>query len=414
MTLGDGAHASLDDLFRRAGVRAPSRLALLDPPDCARVTGRAPRALTFAETDRAIAALAARLSALGLATGTVVGLQLANTVESVVALLGLLRAGMVAAPLPLLWRRQDTVAALGRAGAKAIICAPATADAAMQSAAELFPIRYVCGFGDGLPDGVVPLDEVFAPAAATVQPSPRAGKADERIALVSFDVTAGGTVPVVRSHRDIVTAGLDIARAADLGADMNLLCALVPGTFAPVALGIVPWLLTGGTLALHQPFDPQIWRAQCEALGSCAVVVPGPVLQPLCDAKLIHASVTAAIALWRAPERLADAPAWRGTAKLVDVVGADENSLTPVPRDTVAVPPPAGIATVGGYRFGLRALEADIESIDPEAALLALPDALMGERLVGTAAHPETVCSALEARGANPLICGAFRARNAA
>src|SRR6185503_9877757 len=178
-----------------------------------------------------------------------------------------------------------TVAALGRAGAKAIICAPATADAAMQSAAELFPIRYVCGFGQGLPDGVVPLDDIFAPAAPTMQPSPRTGTAGERMALVSFDVTAGGIVPVVRSHRDIVTAGLDVARAAGLGADMNLLCALVPGT----------------------------------------------VLQPLCDAKLIDASVTAATALWRAPERLADAPAWRGAAQLVDVVGADESSLAAVP-----------------------------------------------------------------------------------
>ena len=223
----------------------------------------------------------------------------------------------------------------------------------------------------------MPLDDIFAPAAATMQPSPRAGKAAERIALVSFDVTAGGIVPVVRSHRDIVTAGLDVARAAGLGADMNLLCALVPGTFAPVALGIVPWLLTGGTLALHQPFDPQILRAQCEALGSCAVVLPGPVLQPLCDAGLIDASVTAAIALWRAPERLADAPAWRGTAQLVDVVGADENSLAAPCRATRSRcrRRPASLA-VGGYRFGLRALEADIAGIDPDAALLALPDAL--------------------------------------
>ena len=121
-------------------MRAPQPLALLDPPDCARMTGRAPRALTFAEADRAIAALAARLRALGLATGTVVGAAAANTVESVVALLGVLRAGMVAAPLPLLWRRQDTVAALGRAGAKAIICALAQQPMPpCRSAAELFP-----------------------------------------------------------------------------------------------------------------------------------------------------------------------------------------------------------------------------------------------------------------------------------
>ena len=111
---------------------------------------------------------AARLRRLGLQTDTVVAMQLPNTVESVIALLGVLRAGMIAAPLPLLWRKQEMVAALGRIGAKAIVTTArigecAHAELAMQVAAELFPIRYVCAFGSDLPDGVVPLDDVFAP-----------------------------------------------------------------------------------------------------------------------------------------------------------------------------------------------------------------------------------------------------------
>ena len=52
-----------------------------------------------------ISAIAARLRALGLHTDAVVGVQLPNTVESVLTILGVLRAGMIAAPLPLLWRR---------------------------------------------------------------------------------------------------------------------------------------------------------------------------------------------------------------------------------------------------------------------------------------------------------------------
>ena len=31
------------------------------------------------------------------------------------------------------------------------------------------------------------------------------------------------------------------------------------------ALGITLWLLTGGTLSLHQPFDPSVFAAQCRA-----------------------------------------------------------------------------------------------------------------------------------------------------
>jgi acyl-CoA synthetase (AMP-forming)/AMP-acid ligase II len=41
-----------------------------------------------------------------LPTDTVVAMQLANTADSMIALLGILRARLIAAPLPLLWRRQ--------------------------------------------------------------------------------------------------------------------------------------------------------------------------------------------------------------------------------------------------------------------------------------------------------------------
>ncbi len=117
----DGNRVTLDDLFRRAGVRHADALALVDPPDCERLTGRPPRRLTYAQADRAISALAARLRSFGLQTDTVVAIQLANTVDSIIALLGVLRAGMIAAPLPLLWRMRETVDALSPIGAKAII-----------------------------------------------------------------------------------------------------------------------------------------------------------------------------------------------------------------------------------------------------------------------------------------------------
>ena len=43
----------------------------------------------------------------GCIPDAIVGLQLANTVECVLTLLAVLRAGMIAMPLPLLWRRAD-------------------------------------------------------------------------------------------------------------------------------------------------------------------------------------------------------------------------------------------------------------------------------------------------------------------
>ena len=54
-----------------------------------------------------VSAIAARLRRLGLQTDAVIGIQLPNTAECVLTILGVIRAGMIAAPLPLLWRRAD-------------------------------------------------------------------------------------------------------------------------------------------------------------------------------------------------------------------------------------------------------------------------------------------------------------------
>ena len=56
-----------------------------------------------------------------LPTDAIIGIQLPNIVENILTILGVMRAEMIAAPLPLLWRRAETVEAFGRIGAKALI-----------------------------------------------------------------------------------------------------------------------------------------------------------------------------------------------------------------------------------------------------------------------------------------------------
>ena len=76
--------------------------------------------------------------------------------------------------------------------------------------------------------------------------------------------------------------------------------------------------------------------------------------------------------------------------------------------------PPAGIISVGGYRFALRTLEELIAGIEDGSTLAALPDVLAGHRLAGSAADRDAICDALLAHGANPLLVAAFRARRPA
>jgi acyl-CoA synthetase (AMP-forming)/AMP-acid ligase II len=61
------------------------------------------------------------LRKMNLPTDAVVGLQMANTIDSVLVFMGVLRAELIAMPLPLLWRRSDATAAIRRCGARALI-----------------------------------------------------------------------------------------------------------------------------------------------------------------------------------------------------------------------------------------------------------------------------------------------------
>jgi hypothetical protein len=489
--------ATLDDLFRRATAARPDALALIDPPDRLSFTDGPVRRLTYAQADRAISALAARLRGFGLPTDSVVAIQLPNTVESVVALLAVLRAGLIAAPLPLLWRHADAAAALSRVAARALIGCQRIGDTvhgdlAMHIAMETFTIRFVCGFGENLPDGVVPIDDIFA-SAGMPPVIERFGDSADHVALVTFDITPEGIVPAARSHAELIAGGLAAHLEARIEPEAVMLGALALASFAGLASSVVPWLLAGGTLVLHHPFAPVVFAAQCTDERCTVAVLPGAMAMRLAEAGLIGADLHAVLAVWRAPERLAASPDWKGAATLVDVPVFGEIGLLPsrrgaggnlgafasgrlvLPRGAPAgmhvltvtrtaggtlalsgpmVPhapfppgaergsaprvkiadgsidtfypcradretalltvdaPPAGIVSVGGYRFALRAAQDLIAGIEDGSTLAALPDMLAGHRLAGAGEDRDAICDALLAQGANPLLVAAFRRKS--
>ncbi len=393
-----GNRTTLDDLFRRAGVRRPDVLALLDPPNRETFTDGAPRRLTYAQADRAISALAAQLRRLGLQTDTVVAIQLPNTVESVIALLGVSRAGMIAVPLPQLWRQQEMVAALKRIGAKAIVAtsrigATAHAEIAMQVAAELFPIRQVCGFGRALPDGVVPLDEIFAPGHFDfVQPPVRPGNAAAHVAVVTFDVGSDGLVPVARNHMELIAGGLGPYLESGAAQDANILSAIPLGSLAGIALSVMPWLLGGGTLALHHGFDPGTFAAQCRERDGGTIVLPGPALASLADADCLGRPANI-VALWRSPERLARAAPWRGEAGLVDVASFGETGLLASLRGPDGLPLPIPYGSIGEPRAagGITV----VETLRTGAGTLALRGPMVPAHAFPLGAEPHPTMDAL-------------------
>lgn len=499
-----GAVTTLDDMFRRAMMRHPDLPALVDPPNRETFTEGPPRSMTYEQADAMISAIALRLRRLGLSTDTVVGIQLPNTIEQILTILGVLRAGMIAAPMPLLWRQADCIAALSRVGVKALVTCGRIgnvdhAQLAMEVAAEIFPIRYVCGFGAETADGIVPFDDLFeqtdVPYTAAAVPE-RNGHAADHLALITWEVTPKGLVPVARSHREVVAAGLAVVLESPLPESSPILASLMPASFCGFTVTMLPWLLNGGTLVLHHPFDAAIMSAQLAHHHCALAVLPASLIPRLSEAGVLNDDhgLQSLLAVWRAPERIATAAPWRNPAiALTDVLGFGEAALAAIrrnpdgkpgvlghgpimaPRDapnavqiaeitvtakstlavrgpmvpraafppgaersnlpcldmgadgyvdtgypcrfdgaawtTIVSGPPAGVVSVGGYRFVMRELQDLVARAGPMNTLAALPDTFAGHRLAGSAEDRAGMREALVTYGANPLLVRAFRER---
>ena len=122
---------------------------------------------------------------------------------------------------------------------------------AREVAADVFPIRYVCSFGEPSRRG----DPARRSAGSRIpaRPPPQSsadGHPAAHVAVVTFEVTADGLMAVARNHMELLAGGArGAARMPICQKDAAVLATCANNSFAGLATGTVPWLLTGGTLA---------------------------------------------------------------------------------------------------------------------------------------------------------------------
>jgi hypothetical protein len=215
---------------------------------------------------------------------------------------------------------------------------------AMEVAAEIFPIRYVCGYGAETADGIVPFDDLFEQTdvsyTAAAVPE-RNGRAADHLALITWEVTPKGLVPVARSHREVVAGGLAVVLESPVAESSAILSTLMPTSFCGFTATLMPWLLNGGTLVLHQPFDPAVLSAQLVQHHCALVILPGSLIPRLSEAGVLtdDHGLKSVLAVWRAPERLATAAPWRKPdIVLTDVLGFGETALLAIRRNAEGRP----------------------------------------------------------------------------
>jgi hypothetical protein len=338
---------TLDALFQRILARKPDAIALIDPSNKARVTGQLPKRLTYAQADRAISALAAHFIEAGLPAHSVIAVQLPNTIEFALTVLAAHRAGLVVALFPLLWRQAELAAALNRTSARAIVTASKIdgvlhSDLAMNAAAEAFSIRHVCGFGTDLPEGMASLDQALAQPPSLARRVIQDGR---KAAIISFDVTADGFRAVPRTHLSVIAGGLALSLESDVPQGATVMSAFAPCSFAGLASSVVVWLLSGGTLVLHHPFDADVLEQQVRENACDTLIAPAPLTFRLDELDLAERlpSLRNVIGLWRAPEQVASSPSWMARhASLTDAYLFGEAGLFGA-RRTAADGGPASI-----------------------------------------------------------------------
>ena len=185
--------------------------------------------------------------------------------------------------------------------------------------------------------------------------------------MVTFDVTARGIVAVAHTHAQLVAAGDAILAEAALEQGGAILGALATSSFAGLGSSVMPWLIAGGRLVLHQPFSPETFAAQLHDERCETAVLPAAILPAMQEAGLLGraSAVRAILAVWRAPEFLSAAAAWPNSATAcIDVAAFGEAGLVPRRRGTDGMP--------AGIPLGQIGSEAAIEIARTATGTLAI------------------------------------------
>lgn len=283
---------TLDDLFLKHVAAHPDVEALVDPLNAADVIGGQPDRLTWRETAHAVDRLAAVLVAHGIRKDQVVVIQLPNIAELSIAYLACLRLGLIACPAPVQYRESELAYIIERTDAVAAITADRIGkqqhgEMIVALKARCPTLKTVFVLGETCPAGALDLEPLMD--GVTGKQHRTAVKAAKDARITADDVfticwTSGTEAQpkgVPRSHNEWIIMGAGVVDAADLEPGARLLNPFPMVNMAGISTAFVGWLLLGGVLIQHQPFDLPVLLRQMREEKIDYTVAPPAVLNLL-------------------------------------------------------------------------------------------------------------------------------------
>lgn len=255
--LGVYTNDTLYDHFMKNVTKEPDRICVVDPPNRKELSGFEPERLTYTEFARAVDAVAEGFVNLGVKKDDIIMVQLPNSWELAMLYLAISRSGAIITPAPVLWREAEMGYIAESTEARFFITV------------EEFNGFNHRAMGESIRSNNPAMEKVMTlEEIRTMVKGPVTGILDE-IPTDPNDILSicwtSGTEALPKgcplSHNNWAgTALLQNSAGIEPGDVMMTAGPLV--NMGSIGTVLIPWMVLGGTLVLHHPFDPAAYMAQ--------------------------------------------------------------------------------------------------------------------------------------------------------
>ncbi|WP_341322833.1 class I adenylate-forming enzyme family protein [Solibacillus sp. FSL H8-0523] len=258
---------------------SPTKTAVIDPLNKATLCNTPLLSLTYEQLQQKIDQVASALNEQGIGKDDIVAIQLPNVVELVISYFAILKVGAISSPIPIQYREFECLQLLQALNAKAVVTMQQIND---RQYAEMYA---------KLQDQVPSLNTIFTFDGASevsvfidfeqqpIHELPNVDvTANDIFTICWTSGTEGKPKGVPRSHNEWLVSAYASVDAAKLSADDRILLTFPLVNMAGIGGVLVPWVVTGGTLVLHHPFDFPTFLAQIGSERITYTLVPPSLL----------------------------------------------------------------------------------------------------------------------------------------
>ena len=277
---------SFQDLFAQQLDRQPEAVAVVDAPNRTEFISGSPRRVTWSQLDQEIDRVAERLVNAGAGAGTAVGYQLANSVELVATLLACFRIGAVAVPFPIQHRSHEIGEGISVAGISVMVTAPrpdradqfAIIDTAIAASGRTVSVIDITDDAGDISDAS---GDAAAQSAARASHGSASPAVDRPVTICWTSGTTGTPKGVPRNTAMWLASGSVQVEQIGLTDTDRILCPFPLVNMAGIGGMLVPWLIAGAELHLHQPLNLPVFLGQIASEQITYTVAPPAILNML-------------------------------------------------------------------------------------------------------------------------------------